>query len=98
MIITRVDVTVPQVNVKYLMTFSQVTRKRSETLTLSPGATLDDLISMLYGKYGRKFKKLVESSLGYRSVIIAINGEPKSRNTVLKDGDEILISYPVGGG
>lgn len=88
----------PHVTVKYLMTFSQVTGKQSERLEIAKDAILKDLINSLYNRYGRKFRKLVESDFENRSVIFAVNGESKELSSPLNDGDEVLISYPVGGG
>jgi MoaD family protein len=86
------------VTVKYLMAFSQVTGKKSETLTIEDGLTVENLLQQLYVRYGRKLKKLVETDLDNRSVIFVVNGEEKDISTSLNQGDEVLISYPVGGG
>lgn len=88
----------PHVTVKYLMVFSQLTGKKSEKIQIEEDATLEDLLKALYIKYGRKFKKAVETSYDHRSVVFAVNGEAKERSTLLNEGDEVLISYPVGGG
>ncbi len=87
-----------QVTVKYLMAFSQVTGKKSETLAIEDGLTVENLLQQLYSRYGRKLKKLVETDLDNRSVIFVVNGEEKDLSTSLNEGDEVLISYPVGGG
>ena len=87
-----------QVTVKYLMAFSQVTGKKSETITIEEGVTIEHLMKQLYLRYGRKLKKLVETDLDNRSVIFVVNGEQKDIFSVLNEGDEVLISYPVGGG
>jgi MoaD family protein len=86
------------ITVKYLMTFSQVTGKNKEHMAIDEGATVGDLLEILYNRYGRKFKKLVNQDLENRSVIFAVNGESKDKSTPLSDGDEVLISFPVGGG
>ena len=86
------------VTVKYLMVFSQITQKRKEDLTITEGLTLDDLINLLYKKYGRKFKKAFGEDLGHRSALITINSEVKEMSYILKPGDEILISHIAGGG
>jgi MoaD family protein len=88
----------PHITVKYLMVFSQITGKKSEKLQIQDNATVEDLLKNLYNKYGRKLKKAIEISYDHRSVVIAINGEVKERETTLEEGDEVLISYPVGGG
>lgn len=88
----------PSITVKYLMTFSQVTGKKKEKVEINKRATVNDLLVILYNRYGRKFKKLVEQDLENRSVLFVVNGETKDVSTILNDGDELLISYPVGGG
>jgi molybdopterin converting factor small subunit len=80
------------------MVFSQITQKRKEEISISEGMTLEDLINLLYAKYGRKFKKAFGEDLGHRSALITINSEAKEASYILKPGDEILISHIVGGG
>ncbi len=87
-----------QITVKYLMAFSQVTGKKSETMTIQEGVTIENLLQQLYSRYGRKLKKLIETDLDNRSVLFVVNGEEKDISSVLNEGDEVLISYPVGGG
>ena len=86
------------VTVKYLMVFSQITQKRKEVISIHEGMTLQDLIEMLYVKYGRKFKKAIGKDLGHRSALITINSEIKKTSYKLNPGDEILISHIAGGG
>ena len=86
------------VTVKYLMVFSQITQKRKEEIPISEGMTLQELIDVLYAKYGRKFKKALGKDLGHRSALITINSETKETSYILKPGDEVLISHIVGGG
>ncbi len=86
------------VTVKYLMVFSQITRKRKELIPISKGMTLQDLMDILYVKYGRRFKKAFGEDLGHRSALITINSEVKETSYILNPGDEILISHIVGGG
>lgn len=87
-----------RVTVKYLMAFSQVTGKQSEKLQLEDNTTVGGLLTQLYNRYGRRLKKLVETDLDNRSVIFVVNGQERDPSTILNDGDEVLISYPVGGG
>jgi len=86
------------VTVKYLMVFSQITQKRKEVIPISEGMTLQDLMDILYVKYGRRFKKAIGEDLGHRSALITINSEVKETSYILNPGDEILISHIVGGG
>jgi len=86
------------ITVKYLMVFSQITQKREEVIPISKGMTLQDLINLLYAKYGRRFKKVLGEDLGHRSALITINSKVKEKSYILNPGDEILISHIVGGG
>jgi MoaD family protein len=86
------------ITVKYLMVFSQVTGKKKELMAIDEGATVQELLEILYNRYGRKLKKLVTQDLENRSVLFVVNGESKDLSTHLTDGDEVLISFPVGGG
>ena len=86
------------VTVKYLMVFSQITQKRKEIIPIRNGMTLQDLLDLLYAKYGRRFKKAFGEDLGHRSALITINSEMKDASYILNPGDEILISHIVGGG
>jgi MoaD family protein len=88
----------PNVTVKYLMAFSQVTGKQKESFPIGDGDTISDLLVSLYNRYGRKFKKLVEQDFENRSVLFVVNGESRERSHALAEGDEVMISYPVGGG
>ncbi|MEX2739431.1 MAG: MoaD/ThiS family protein [Candidatus Wukongarchaeota archaeon] len=86
------------ITVKYLMVFSQITQKREEVIPISKGMTLQDLINLLYAKYGRRFKKVLGEDLGHRSALITINSKVKEKSYILNPGDEILISHIAGGG
>ena len=86
------------VTVKYLMVFSQITQKRKEEVPITEGMTLQDLMDMLYKKYGRRFKKAFGEDLGHRSALITINSKVKETSYILNPGDELLISHIVGGG
>ncbi|UCH88786.1 MAG: MoaD/ThiS family protein [Thermoplasmata archaeon] len=87
-----------QIKVKYLMTFSQLTGRKSEEVELPEGSTVNDLVEQLIIKYGRKFKKALEKDIEHRSVLFMVNDSNGELSTVLHDNDEVLISYPVGGG
>jgi MoaD family protein len=86
------------VTVKYLMVFSQITQKRKEEIPINEGMTLQNLIDVLYAKYGRRFKKAFGEDLGHRSAIITINSKVKKASYILNHGDEILIAHIAGGG
>ena len=87
-----------QITVKYLMTFSQLTGKKSEKVDLPEGTTIEKLLEHLIVKYGRTFRKALELDIDNRSVLYMANAVNGELSTVLNNNDEVLISYPVGGG
>lgn len=92
-----VGVTMPRVTVKFFGIFSELAKKRKEELEFE-GETLQDLIDFMSTKYGRKFRDRVQGRTEGPDVIFAVNGKISEKDVSLNDGDEILISYPVGGG
>lgn len=86
------------ITVRYLMAFSQITGRKSEQVELLEGSTVAQLIEKLILKHGRKFKKALEKDIDHRSVLFMVNGAPGQLDTLLGNNDEVLISYPVGGG
>lgn len=90
-------VAMPRVTVKFFGLFSELTKRRREELYFE-GKTLEDLIAFLSSKYGRSFGDRVLKGTGSPEVLFAVNGKISERSSLLKDGDEIVISYPVGGG
>lgn len=79
--------------------------EREETIEISDGALLEDLLTMLSEKYGEAFKIAVyapgDSDLkqGY---IATVNGylinQLNGVKTKLKDGDNIILTSVVSGG
>lgn len=82
----------PLITLKYLATFSNLTGRREEKLRVEEGSKLRDLMSKLYLKYGRKFEEQAKQAL------IILNGRQADLNETLSHGDEVVVSYPVGGG
>lgn len=87
----------PRVKVKFFGTFSELAKTRKDQLEFD-GETLDDLIEFMCSRYGRKFRDRVEGSVDGPEALFAVNGKIGEKNVSLNDGDEILVSYPVGGG
>jgi len=85
------------VTVKYLGTFSQLTGRRQETVELESGATIDVLALRLVQKYGRWLKDRLEND-ETRPVLFLVADRPAGGDRVLSDGEEVLITYPAGGG
>ncbi|MFQ5885113.1 MAG: MoaD/ThiS family protein [Thermoplasmata archaeon] len=92
-----VRVIMPRVTVKFFGIFSELARTRKEELEFE-GKTLQDLVGFMSSKYGRKFRDRVQGRTDGPEVIFAVNGKISDRDVALDDGDEILVSYPVGGG
>ena len=85
------------VTVKYLGTFSQLTARRQEAVELDEGATVDVLTWKLVQRYGRELKKrLVDNET--RPVLFLVADRPADGDWELSDGDEVLLTYPAGGG
>ncbi len=85
------------VTVKYLGTFSQLTGRREEKLELDEGATVDVLARRLVLKYGRKLKTRFEND-ETRQVLFLVADRPAAGDRVLSEGEEVLLTYPAGGG
>ncbi|ADC66456.1 MoaD family protein [Ferroglobus placidus DSM 10642] len=83
--------------VKYLGYFSQIIGKREEKVSLDKGATVEVLLQNLAKKYGRKFEEAV-ASRAFRSAVILVNGEQADMKRKLNHGDNVVISFPMGGG
>jgi len=83
--------------IKFLGYFSQITGKREEKIVLKDGSTLGDLVEFLVRKYGRNFERAI-SGEGYRQALFVVNGRRAEEDQVLSHGDEVVISYPIGGG
>ncbi len=86
-----------KVFVKFLGYFSQITGRREEKVTLEKGSTVEILLQFLLSKYGREFKDAI-SGQGFREALIVVNGKKVEKDYVLGHGDEVIISYPIGGG
>jgi molybdopterin converting factor small subunit len=85
------------VTVKYLGTFSQLTGRKEELLELEAGATIDALARKLVLKYGRELKNRLEDQTT-RPVLFVVTNQPADGGRRLSDGDEVLLTYPAGGG
>ena len=83
--------------IKFLGYFSQITGKREEKVVLKEGSTIADLVDFLVKKYGKNFERAM-SGEGYRQALMVVNGKRAEEDWVLSHGDEVVISYPIGGG
>lgn len=86
------------ITIRYFGIFSQYTGCTMEEVELAPATTLGQLVIEICQRHGEAFKEALEADLDYRSAITAVNGELAPKSTVLRQGDEVVISYPAGGG
>jgi MoaD family protein len=86
-----------EIKVRYFAVFSQITGKRTENISLISGAKIRDLAKLLCKKYGREMAKHIRLD-DKSDVLFLISGKQAELDSKLSDGNEIIISYPVGGG
>lgn len=84
-----------EVTVVYLTIFPRITGTREEQVALEEGETVNALVSKLVQKHGEEFSRMVGNN---RSVMFIRDGNAIKHDTVLENGDKIIISLPVGGG
>ena len=92
-----------KVTVIYFEPFLSLAQKREEEITLesrSVGTTINHLINQLVKQYGEEFSKFAGQKDTYPATVFLREGETATlkRDTILKDGDRIIIAMPVGGG
>ncbi len=89
-----------RVRVKLLKPFSEAVGRPELELELPPGSTARSLVEHIAGGHQR-FKEQAYESDGRMSEYITmfINDRPVTDvDAPLKDGDEVLIFFPVSGG
>lgn len=90
-----------KIKIKYLNIFNKKTRKNEENLIFY-GDTFNDLLNLLFEKYGNSIKEYFLNSNGKHLspiIIVFINKKiVRDLKFKLNDGDEILIMPNVGGG
>lgn len=94
----------PKIVVKYVATFWKLTGKRKEEEEITEGFTIADLINMLLRRYGPEFEHAILDETGElkTNVFLLLNGELirtlEDSRRILKDGDAVMFSPPIGGG
>ncbi len=86
------------ITIRYFGIFSQHTGCTREIFQVDLNTDIDGLLVMLCDRFGRDFTKALRADLDYRSAIVALNGEVVSGDATLGPDDEVVISYPAGGG
>lgn len=93
-----------EVELRYYAMVRDAAGKRAETLSLPEGSTVRDLITRLVSLYGEKLRGYVyddeERILDY--LMFSVNEQDirslDGYETVLRDGDRVLVMPPIGGG
>jgi len=92
------------VKVKFFTTLREIVGKKEEQIQLSDCATIEALLKQLSKKYGEDFEDYVYDELGKirGHLQFLVNGKStlteQKMKTRLREGDEIAILPPVGGG
>ena len=93
-----------KVTVKFFTTLREITGKKEEDIESSSALSVNELLSHLSEEYGRTFAEYVYDKKGKpRNYLqFLINGKSittlRGFETKLKEGDEVAIIPPVGGG
>ena len=93
-----------EVELRYYAMVRDAAGKRSETLSLPGGATVMDLVNHLVGLYGDRFRGYVFDDEGMLIdyLMFSVNEVDvrslEGFDTVLRDGDRVLVMPPIGGG
>jgi molybdopterin converting factor small subunit len=80
-----------KVSVEFFSYFKDLAGCDRFTATVSPGATIADLMDVIY----KQFPKLEPMR---KSTLVAVGVEYQERSYVLKEGDEVSLFPPVQGG
>jgi molybdopterin synthase sulfur carrier subunit len=88
-----------KVNVKYIGQLSYITKKKSETFDLENETRIGSLIELIINKYP-SLREYVDLKRG--PSIVLLNGQRieflEGENSMVKDGDEVTLLPPLGGG
>ena len=93
-----------KVTVKFFTTLREITGKKEEQIEFSKAATVESLLKQLSKKYGKEFDDYVYDELGnvHGHLHFLVNGQSITAlnefRTRLKEGDQVAILPPVGGG
>ncbi len=93
----------PKIKTRYLAFIREETKKVEEEIDLPLNSTIYEFLDELFKRYGGLRKYLLNSAGELRDGInVALNGDviPRAKygETILKDGDELVIIPPISGG
>jgi MoaD family protein len=93
-----------KIKVKFFTSLREITGKKVDEIQLQRVITVQELLTLLSKKYGKKFKEYVYNKKGKVQSFLSFILNGKNINnmqgfgTKLKEGDVIAIVPPVGGG
>jgi len=93
-----------KVTARFFTTLREITGKKEELVEFSKIATINSLLKQLSRKYGKDFDDYMFDELGdvRGHLQILVNGKSITAmgglKTKLKEGDQVAILPPVGGG
>ena len=93
-----------KVEVKFFTSLREITGKKVDNLELQNAITVDELVTLLSRKYGKKFREYIYNKKGEVQEFLSflVNGKNINNmqgfDTKLKNGDIVAILPPVGGG
>ena len=93
-----------KVEVKFFTSLREITGKKADEIQLQSVITIEELLTLLSDKYGKKFTEYIYDKKGKVQDFLSflVNGRNinvlQGFDTELKQGDIIAIIPPVGGG
>ena len=93
-----------KVTARFFTTLREITGRKEEHVEFSKAVTVNSLLRQLSKKYGQEFDDYMFDELGdvRGHLQILVNGQSvttmRGLKTQLKDGDQVAILPPVGGG
>jgi len=95
-----------RISVKYLASFSAITGRKEETLTVPEDTTLKGFLLEIVEKYGPAIKKelFVSQTTDIKPrILVLVNGRsvsqlPDKLDAVLSSGDSVILTLPMSGG
>jgi len=93
-----------KVKVRFFTSLREIVGKREEQIEFSKGVTVEELLRHLSQKHGERFRDYVYDEEGEvrGHLQFLVNGQSTTTlqgfKTKLKEGDQVAILPPVGGG